>query len=139
MMAEERVYPSPTLVAGVGRLGLGVLERLGEDWQTLRLCGGGATLGNLRLLHIAPETDDEIPWRAQERATTRLARHVGDSDLPSLAVNLLILRSLGLVRYRDGCYQVALPRDAGVADLVGDSGEVGVGGACRTSSRRGRR
>lgn len=127
--AVERTYLAPTLVVGVGNLGLSVLESLGEDWDVLRRSGGDVTLRNLRLLYVAPEQADDRPWRHLERRATSLARHAGESDLPSLATNLVILRSVGLVRFRDGSYQVALPRDGGpVAPTeVLDAVEVGEG------------
>ena len=110
--SSAAAFPAPTLVVGIGRLGLAVLERLGEDWMWLQQAGGDPTLRNLRLLHLRPVgTPDE--WRAGEQASVRLARHVGNDDLPRLALDFVILRCLGLVRFRNGCYQVALPRDAG--------------------------
>lgn len=139
---EARVYPSPTLVVGVGELGLCVLERLGEDWEVLRRAGGDATLENLRLLYLAAGGRGQSSWRALEGQTTRLARQAGEGDLPSLAVNLMILRSLGLVRFRDGTYQVALPRDGGVvgaAEPFGgalDSGGRAAGGEVPLRRRR---
>ena len=110
------VFPAPVIVVGVGRFGLATLERLGDDWSGLRLSGADVSLGNLRLLAVrsAPGANG---WRPFERETVRIAGHLGDSDLPSLALNLAVVRSLGLVRYRDGCYQVALPRDAGVVEV----------------------
>lgn len=117
-------YPAPTIVIGVGRLGLSVLEKLGEDWHILRQSGGDASLGNLRLLHVHPEGDDgETAWRQRERSTVELARYAGHGDLPSLALDLALLRSLGLVRFRDGSYQVAMPVDAGVAELYEEENE----------------
>lgn len=110
------IFPSPTAVVGVGALGLEVLERLGADWEALRLAGGDETLENLRLVHVEPRGESEEPWRRLESPATRLARHAGESDLPSLALNLVVLRALGLVRFRDGTYEVALPRDAGVVE-----------------------
>lgn len=115
-------YPSPVLVVGVGRFGLATLEHLGEDWALLRQSGGeaDASLGNLRLLWIRSGGPDEEVWRCQERNTEDLAVAAGEGDLPSLALDLAILRSLGLVRYRDGAYQIAVPHDAGVVDIHKD-------------------
>ncbi|HEX3128825.1 MAG TPA: hypothetical protein VH394_15950 [Thermoanaerobaculia bacterium] len=115
-----RTYPSPTLVAGVGRFGLATLERLGADWMGLRLAGGGSdpSLRNLRLLWVRPEPEvDEEAWRRPERKAAALALATGEGDLPSLALDLAVLRTLGLVRYRDGSYQVAVPRDSGVVEV----------------------
>jgi hypothetical protein len=108
------VYPAPTIVLGVGRMGLAVLERLAEDWHRLRLSSADPSLKNLRLIYVRSQDDGSDPaWRDAERSYIDLARYTGDGDLPSLALDLVILRSLGLVRYHNGAYQVALPRDAG--------------------------
>jgi len=110
------VFPAPVIVVGVGRFGLATLERLGDDWSGLRLSGADVSIGNLRLLAVR-SAGAANGWRRFEEDAVRIAGHLGDSDLPSLALNLAIVRSLGLVRYRDGCYQVALPRDAGVVEV----------------------
>jgi hypothetical protein len=113
-------YPSPSIVVGLGKLGLAVLERLGEDWETLQQAGGGASLKNLRLVHV--RADAEVPdarWRDGERQYVEIARYTGDGDLPTLALDFVMLRSLGLVRYRNGTYQVAMPRDQGVIEIPG--------------------
>jgi len=116
-----RIYPSPTLVVGVGRFGLATLERLAGDWMGLRVAGGAsdASLRNLRLLWVRPDPGvDEEAWRLPERKAAALALATGEGDLPSLALDLAVLRTLGLVRYRDGSYQVAVPRDAGVVEVA---------------------
>lgn len=122
----SQVFPAPVIVVGVGRFGLAVLERLGDDWMGLRLSGADVSIANLRLLSVrpgpagAPEDNGNgaaSGWRASERDAVRIASYLGDSDLPSLALDFTILRSLGLVRYHDGSYQVALPRDAGVVEV----------------------
>ncbi|HXT20814.1 MAG TPA: hypothetical protein VN923_08700, partial [Thermoanaerobaculia bacterium] len=110
------VYPAPAIVVGVGRFGLALLERLGEDWAGLKISGADASIGNLRLLAVRSTAADN-GWRRFEEGAVRIAGHVAGSDLPSLALDFAIVRALGLVRYRDGCYQVALPRDAGVVDV----------------------
>jgi hypothetical protein len=111
-------YPSPTIVVGVGRLGLAVLERVGEDWQSLAQATEDASLKNLRLLHVRADADvDDDAWRGGERQFVEIARYTGDGDLPTLALHFVILRSLGLIRYHDGTYQVAIPRDAGVVEV----------------------
>jgi hypothetical protein len=116
-MSSTLIYPAPTIVLGVGRMGLAVLERLGEDWHRLRLSSADPSLRNLRLLHVRSEDDGSSPaWREAEQRFVDLARYTGDGDLPSLALDLVILRSLGLVRYHNGTYQVALPRDAGFVE-----------------------
>lgn len=132
----SQVFPAPVIVVGVGRFGLAVLERLGDDWMGLRLSGADVSVANLRLLSVRPGSADarnggsDAPgepesngsgapagWRPSERDAVRIASYLGDSDLPSLALDFTILRSLGLVRYHDGSYQVALPRDAGVVEV----------------------
>ncbi|HKH48729.1 MAG TPA: hypothetical protein VKM72_29030 [Thermoanaerobaculia bacterium] len=113
-----RTYPSPTVVIGLGRFGLALLERLGDDWMSLRQSGGeaDASLENLRLIWVHPQDPQASAWRRQEWDARALARTMGEGDFPSLALDLVILRTLGLIRYRDGVYQVAVPRDAGVVD-----------------------
>lgn len=113
-----QTYPSPTLVLGLGRFGLALLERLGGDWMSLRQSGGeaDASLENLRLVWVHPGDAEESAWRRQEWDARALALAMGEGDFPSLALDLVILRTLGLIRYRDGVYQVAVPRDAGVVD-----------------------
>ncbi len=115
------VYPAPTIVVGVGRFGLSVLERLGEDWMWLSTSDAGdASLSNLRLMHLRAEDGAAgSQWRKHERPLAFLANYVGEDDLPRLALRLAILRSLGLVRYQGGTYQVALPQDAGAVDKAG--------------------
>lgn len=129
----NEVFPAPAIVVGLGRFGLAVLERLGDDWMGLRQSGADVSIGNLRLLAVRPGAAPPVAqglegpagpggngtrtgWRPSERDTVRIASYLGDSDLPSLALDFVIVRSLGLVRYHDGSYQVALPRDGGVAE-----------------------
>ncbi len=112
------VFPAPAIVIGVGRFGLAILERLGDDWLGLRVAGADSSLQNLRLLAVRPDSEaDERQWCEHERAVVSVARYLGEGDLPWLALDLVILRSLGLVRYHDGSYQVATPRDAGVVEI----------------------
>ena len=112
---NRSAYPEPSIVVGVGRFGLQVLERLGEDWEWLKASSADESIGNLRLLHIASgESVTEQEWRALEAPTVKIAATIGEGDLPSLVLDFCILRSLGLIRYRNGYYEVALPVDAGV-------------------------
>ncbi|HEX2253791.1 MAG TPA: hypothetical protein VHQ65_11040 [Thermoanaerobaculia bacterium] len=136
------VYPAPTLVVGVGRFGLALLERLGEDWHDLAQAGADPTLQNLRLLAVrsAPDHGPE-DWRRGEERTAAVAAYVDDSDQPSLALDFAILRSLGLVRYRNGNYQVAVPRDAGVVEMDEKGGPTrapGTGAEARRDAGRHR-
>jgi hypothetical protein len=65
--------------------------------------------------------ESERRWCEHERGVVSVARYLGEGDLPSLALDLVMLRTLGLVRYRDGSYQVATPRDAGVVETEGET------------------
>lgn len=117
MIRDGLIYPAPTIVLGVGRFGLATLERLAEDWQRLKLSSSDPSIKNLRLIHInARQSTPQDAWRKNERQFVDIARYTGDGDLPSLALDFTILRSLGLIRYREGSYQVAMPRDAGVVE-----------------------
>lgn len=117
---SQAVFPAPAVVVGVGRFGLAVLERLGEGWMGLRLAGADASRKNLRLLAVRPKDEEaEARWCQHEKAIVAVARYLGEGDLPSLALDFVLLRALGLIRYRDGSYQIALPRDAGTVE-VGD-------------------
>jgi len=126
----SQVYPAPTIVLGVGRFGLAVLEHLGEDWMGLALSGADETLANLRLIAALPDGDREAAgggedrahraadtWRSREIRAGRIARELGEGDLPSRALDFVLLRSLGLVRYRDGAYEVGIPRDGGAIEV----------------------
>lgn len=113
MTEDSLVYPAPSLIIGLGRFGLAVLERLGEDWQQLRLSGADLSLKNLRLLWIRSRAEEEKQWRFRELEKLRIAHYVGGDDMPSIALDFVLLRALGLVRYRHGTYQVAVPRDHG--------------------------
>jgi hypothetical protein len=149
-VSAHLVYPAPTLVIGVGRLGLATLERLGDDWMGLKLSGADPSVRNLRLIsaraasparrsgHPGAGAGDGDVWRRQELPAAHIARYLGDGDLPSRALDLAVLRSLGLVRFRDGTYQVGMPRDGGVVELdhreSGD--EAPLGGHPRAHRRR---
>ena len=109
----RRVFPSPFLVIGVGRFGLALLERMGDDWAWLRQSEADPSVKNQRLLWVHASDETEEPWRARERTVASVVSEVGEGDLPSLALDFAILRSLGLIRHHDGTYQVAWPKDAG--------------------------
>ncbi len=126
MTDSSLVYPAPCLIVGMGRFGLAVLERLGEDWQQLRLSGADLSLKNLRLFWLHPKDEGEDCWRREERRQLKVARYIQGSDLPSIALDFVLLRTLGLVRYHHGLYQVAVPQDRGalrVSDLGVETGE----------------
>lgn len=152
----RQVYPAPNIVIGVGRFGLAVLERLGDDWMGLEMSGADASIKNLRLVAIravlaaaepvpaaasagavesAPGDGDGGGWRTAEGPGAQVARHLGDGDLPTRALDFAVLRSLGLVRYRDGTYQVGVPRDDGVVE-VEEEGTGGTGGGHQVVRRR---
>jgi hypothetical protein len=115
---SQPVFPAPTIVVGVGRFGLAILEQLGEDWMGLRLAGADPSRKNLRLVSVRPADDRaEEEWCEHEKGVVAVANYLGEGDFPSLALDFALLRSLGLIRYRDGSYQVALPRDAGVVEV----------------------
>jgi len=145
----SQVYPAPTIVLGVGRFGLATLERLGEDWMGLALSGADETLANLRLIAALPADDREAPgdgenrsprgpgpWRSREIRASRIARELGEGDLPSRALDFVLLRSLGLVRYRDGAYEVGIPRDGGAIEVEEPGRERDGGGEARQHSSR---
>ena len=115
---ETSLYPEPTIVVGVGRFGLGVVERVGDDWRSLSAAAGDdPSLKNLRLLSVRADADvDDETWSQPDRDLARIATAAGEDDLPTLAVHWAIVRSLGLVRYRHGTYQFALPQDGGVVE-----------------------
>lgn len=152
----RQVYPAPTVVVGVGRLGLAVLERLGDDWMGLRISGADASIQNVRLVAVRPEPPPasdsskdgqaaegesarrDVAWRHREEPGARVARSLGDGDLPSRALDLAVLRSLGLVRYRDGTYQVGIPQDDGAVEIE-EEGEDEGGRASDRSRQETRR
>ncbi len=115
---QAALYPEPTLVVGVGRFGLAVVERLGDDWRWLSTSAAGdASLRNLRLLSVRSQPDyGDDRWSRTDSELARIALLAGDDDLPTLALHFTILRTLGLIRFRDGVYQFALPKDAGVVE-----------------------
>jgi hypothetical protein len=115
-------YPSPALVVGVGRLGLAVLERLGAEWALRSEPGDDTTAGNLRLLSVRPRDGAEkgALWRAREARVLRLAGRLGASDRASLALDFALLRSLGLVRYHQASYEVAVPTSGELYKFGGD-------------------
>jgi hypothetical protein len=115
---SQAVFPAPTIVVGIGRFGLAVLEQMGEGWMGLRLAGADPSRKNLRLISVRARDEKlEARWCEHEKGVVAVARYLGDGDLPSLALDFVLLRSLGLIRYRDGSYQVALPRDAGTVEI----------------------
>jgi hypothetical protein len=117
--SPHQAYPAPTIVVGLGRFGLRVLEQLGDDWSWLNHAAADPSIENLRLLHVKPNDEQEFhpDWRASEESTTRVARFVGEGDFPSRALEFCVLRSIGLIRYRNGAYQIGIPHDAGVETI----------------------
>ena len=122
-----QAYPAPTIVVGIGRFGLASLEELGASWRALADGGADATLANLRLLHVKAEVpgranqidaDADPAWRRSEAKWAEIAEFIGTDDAPALAVDFVLLRTLGLVRYRNGSYEVAVPRDHGFLEAA---------------------
>lgn len=131
MKQEDAIAPiavkEPTIVVGLGRFGLSVLEQLGETWESLRDATGDPRLANLRLLHLRGADDGAFAWRAGEDSARGLADAIGEGDGALRAVRFLFLRTLGLVRFHRGTYEVAVARDVGVTALgssESDEGEV---------------
>lgn len=124
-------YPEPTLVVGVGRVGLAVLERLGEDWATLQRLRPHQALRNLRLVHVTAPDSDRQPtdlnpcWRAQEAAVRAVVARMGYGDLANLALDFTLLRALGLVRLVNGMYELARPVDWGAVQATAETGAPG--------------
>lgn len=109
---QKHTYIKPTIVVGLGRFGLGCLELLGERWNSRRNVDDNS-LGYLRLLHVDYQEDlDE--WVKREQHIADFVSERSSDDLPENAVNFLILRTLGLIRYNSGMFQVAMPEDAGL-------------------------
>ena len=117
-------YPDPQFVVGVGRFGLAVLEEVAETWGWFDRTGADPTIRNLHLFHVASSAGDgELDWRELEKRHLKLAEHAHHGDVPSRAVDLAILRSLGLVRIHDGTYEVGIPEDHGTGEY--ESGTAG--------------
>ncbi len=110
----------PTIVLGLGRYGLALLEQLGQTWERARDASDDPRLANLRLVHVRGQDDDHDAWRAQDVDSRRLADEIGEGDEPVRALDFLFLRAMGLIRFFRGMYQVALARDLGVVQEDGD-------------------
>jgi hypothetical protein len=111
--AHGLAYPAPTLVVGVGRFGLAALERLGESWSWLRDAGEDRSVNNLGLVHLGARDDGDLRWRNVDKEAVQRAAQIGSDDEPSAALDFAILRSIGLIRCRDGTYEVGVPCDPG--------------------------
>ncbi len=129
--ASTAFAEEPTIVVGVGRFGLAVLEQLGRSWSRVRDASDDPCLGNLRLLHVSGEADTDPVWRDKDRQAQHLADEIAEGDAPVRALDFLILRSIGLVRFHRGMYQIALPRDYGVPHEE----EAGTRGRARRTER----
>ena len=138
MAGRAPTFPEPTLVVGLGRVGLAVLSRLGEDWRATRDLAPDPSLRNLRMLHLTSgavshadssaeaisagggqddRRDFHERWQDHEVALRKIVRHMGEGDLPDTALDFAILRACGLIRFRDGQFEVAKPFEAGVVEL----------------------
>ncbi|RAL23893.1 hypothetical protein DL240_07020 [Lujinxingia litoralis] len=115
---SSHIYPEPTLVIGVGRFGLALLEKLGQEWRGLsQAASDDPSIKNLRLLSVLPDpTSEEHRWRLPEAPLARIALAAGEDDLPTLALHFAIIRALGLIRFHNGTYQLAVPRDHGAVE-----------------------
>ena len=124
MSMKNELYPCPTIVIGVGRFGLATLEFLGEKWHSRQTTGGDASLQNLRLLHV--DYDEQKynvdSWLKIEKRMSDFLSDMRSDDMPSQALDMLILRTTGLVRFFNGTYQVALPKDGGFISLKFENG-----------------
>ncbi|MEC7986214.1 MAG: hypothetical protein VX278_13700, partial [Myxococcota bacterium] len=110
----NNLYPNPTIVVGVGDFGLACLEQLGESWLSHKTGGGDASLRNLRLLHIRSGCEDPLEWVKAETRFGSLLERLQDTKLPAMALAWAILRSIGLIRYNTGQFEVAMLHDAGL-------------------------
>ena len=117
-------FPEPAIVVGIGRFGLATLERLGMSWSAQQDAHVDPSIGNLRLIHACAAGRDEEPvWRGVDRNSSLWADVLGVGNSPQAALDFAILRTLGLVRYRDGVFEVAVPRDGGAVVVpVGSAG-----------------
>ena len=114
--AIHGAFPTATLVIGVGQMGQKILELLGERWSWIAQDNpDDPTLHHLRLLHLNPTRSPA--WEHAERHERTLAQSEGDATEPDQVLDFLILRTIGLIRYRHGAWQIASPQDQGPIGL----------------------
>ena len=124
MSNTNKLYPSPSIVLGIGKFGLASLEFLGEKWLSRQATGGDASLRNLRLIHADFDESKYLSsdWSHTEKRVSNFLAQVRSDDMPNQALDMLILRTMGLVRFYDGAYQVCAPRDGGFMSVIYENG-----------------
>ena len=124
MTTQNKLYPYPTIVVGVGKFGLSCLEFLGEKWISRKSTGGDTSCRNLRLLHLDydEQKNDPTSWPRVEKRVSDFLSQVRTDDMPVQALNMLILRTMGLIRFSDGHFQACFPKDGGFISMVEDEG-----------------
>lgn len=131
---SKGAFPTATFVVGLGDLGGDILHQLAERWTWVATDDpSDPTLGHLSLLHLHSD-DGDAGWEQDEAFEKRMAAEEGSGEDPELALNFLILRTLGLIRVHDGCWQIACPVDDGSVRLESlDAEDVERGDACSDS------
>lgn len=127
---DAQAFPTATFVIGIGELGRDVLAQLGERWSWVQEDNpNDQTLGHVSLLHIDPEPSDA--WEREVRKEQeRLTEDEGRGSAPDDVIDFLFLRTLGLIRFQDGYWEVARPHDTGALIWPPDPHtQVGVKGA----------
>ena len=124
MSTQNKLYPHPTIVVGVGKFGLSCLEFLGEKWISRKSTGGDTSCRNLRLLHLDynEKQVDPTVWPKVEKRISDFLSQMRTDDMPELSLDMLILRTMGLIRFRDGHFQACYPKDGGFISMVEEDG-----------------
>lgn len=117
---QSGAFPTAIVVVGIGKMGDRILHQLGERWSWIATDNPhDQTLSHLSLIHLDESAlAGEPAWERAEAFEAFLAREEGDASGPDRALDLLVLRTLGLVRFVDGEYQIALPVDEGPLSLL---------------------
>lgn len=115
-------FPTATIVVGIGKMGDRILHQLGERWSWIATDNPhDQTLSHLSLMHLDASSLKGEAWARAEAFEAYLAREEGDASGPDRALDLLVLRTLGLIRFIDGEYQIASPVDEGSLSLLADA------------------
>lgn len=118
-------FPTATIVVGIGEHGGKVVHQLAERWNWIAQDDpDDTTLHHLALLHVRDGATAPQDWEVGERLESELAVLEGDSEQPDDVLNLLVLRTLGLVRIVDGKWLLACPVDLGPVRFDGEEEEV---------------